>query len=334
MRPHDDAVIAVFRRTNDHLLIPLRRQQGEHKRTHVSVCRVPAREGWAVDQVHDRAAVIDIIAGRNIEVVRPHNRQDRGFGLKRPGVPVLVGARRPARSAIGDAERIRRPVDIREDSQSLVGNRLLAVCRAVGEEIFAGVRIRSRRRVGVSDDLVDGLGDAGESLPIEIMRARLIGRPERRAQAVRQLGQIAVGDKGVAKRLLLLFGERQQGGLPYDSSLDSAGDGVVGGQRGPAVRAARQGGDRGQASESGHVGRALRVGRDDAHRQARQGLSRILLCSSRRSSSTASHRIVDPFFCIAMTASSNDLGDRRGLDVPASWRPVERNLSARQAASL
>ena len=40
------------------------------------------------------------------------------------------------------------------------------------------------------------------------MRARLIGGPQGRAEAVRQLGQIAVGDESVAQRLLLLFAER------------------------------------------------------------------------------------------------------------------------------
>jgi hypothetical protein len=108
---------------------------------------------------------------------------------------------------------------------------------AIGEEIFGGVRIGSRCRVGVGDHLCDGLGDAGEALPIEIVRARLIGRAHGRAEAVRQLGEIAVGDEGVAQRLLLLFRERQQGGLPDDSRLDSAGHGEVGGQGGLAGRA-------------------------------------------------------------------------------------------------
>ena len=50
------------------------------------------------------------------------------------------------------------------------------------------------------------------------MRARLISRAQGRAQTVRQLGEIAVGDEGVAQSLLLLFGERQEGGLA-DSTI-------------------------------------------------------------------------------------------------------------------
>ena len=99
------------------------------------------------------------------------------------------------------------------------------------------------------------------------MRARLIGRPQGRAEAVRQLGQIAVGDEGVAQRLLLLFGERQQGGLPDDARLDPAGDGVVRGQGRLAGRAAQKGGDRREAAQDGHVGRRLRVDRGGAQHE-------------------------------------------------------------------
>jgi hypothetical protein len=92
------------------------------------------------------------------------------------------------------------------------------------------------------------------------MRARLIGGRKRGAEAVAQLGQIAVRDEGVAQSLLLLFGERHEGRLPYNAGLDSAGHGEVGGERGPASRAAHQGGDRGQVLEGGEIGGALRVG--------------------------------------------------------------------------
>ena len=107
VRPHDDAVVAVFRAAGDHLLIAIGHQHGEQNRTHVAVGRVPAREGWAVDQVHDGAAVIDVVAGRNIEVVRSHDRQDRGLGLKRTGIPESVGAGSSGRSAIGCGQKDR-----------------------------------------------------------------------------------------------------------------------------------------------------------------------------------------------------------------------------------
>ena len=99
------------------------------------------------------------------------------------------------------------------------------------------------------------------------MRTRLIGRAQGRAKAVRQLGEIAVGDEGVAQRLLLLFRERQQGGLPNGARLDPAGDGEVGGQSGVAGRAVRKGGDRRQALENRQILRGLRVGPGGAHHQ-------------------------------------------------------------------
>ena len=97
------------------------------------------------------------------------------------------------------------------------------------------------------------------------MRARLISRAQGRAEPVGQLDEIAVGDEGVAQSLLLLFRERQQSRLANGAGLDSAGDGEVGAQRRHSVYGLREGGDRSQALESGHVGHALRVGRRDAH---------------------------------------------------------------------
>ena len=49
--------------------------------------------------------------------------------------------------------------------------------------------------------------------PVEIMRARLVGGAQGRAEPVCQLDEIAVGDEGVAQSLLLLFRERQQSRL-------------------------------------------------------------------------------------------------------------------------
>ena len=92
------------------------------------------------------------------------------------------------------------------------------------------------------------------------MRARLIGRPEGRAEAIRQLRDVAVRDERVAQRLLLLFRERQQGGLAYDARLNPAGDGVIGRERRFAFRALRKGRDRRQALEDDEVDRGLSVG--------------------------------------------------------------------------
>ena len=97
----------------------------------------------------------------------------------------------------------------------LFGDRLFPVLGAVGEQIFRRVRIRPRGRIGVGDQVCDGLRDAGEfPLPVEIAGARLIGRRQSRPETVGQLGQIAIGDEGVAQGLLLLFVEGQQGRLP------------------------------------------------------------------------------------------------------------------------
>ena len=52
------------------------------------------------------------------------------------------------------------------------------------------------------------------------MRARLVGGVQSRAQTVRQLGKVAVGDEGVAQSLLLLFGEGQEGRLANRAGLD------------------------------------------------------------------------------------------------------------------
>ena len=103
------------------------------------------------------------------------------------------------------------------------------------------------------------LGDAGEALPIEVMRARQISRPQCRAEAVRQLGEIAVGDERIAQRLLLLR-ERKQSGLPNDSRLNPAGDGVVGRQGGFAGHGVRKGRDWSQTPQDSHIGCGLRVG--------------------------------------------------------------------------
>src|SRR5271166_2217758 len=49
-----------------------------------------------------------------------------------------------------------------EDGHGLVGNRLFAVGRTVGEEVLARVRVRSRRRVDVGDHFCDGFRDGLE----------------------------------------------------------------------------------------------------------------------------------------------------------------------------
>src|SRR6185437_4656083 len=112
-----------------------------------------------------------------------------------------------------------------------------------------------------------------EALPVEIMRARLVGRAQGRAETVRELREIAVGDERVAQSLLLLFGERQQRRLANDAGLDSAGDGEVGGQSRPAVWRAGKSGDWSQALEDRHVGQALRIGPGDAHHQGEKAQS-------------------------------------------------------------
>ena len=44
--------------------------------------------------------------------------------------------------------------------------------------------------------------------PIFTMSARQVACTEGRPQPVRKLGEVASSDKGISKRLLLLFGER------------------------------------------------------------------------------------------------------------------------------
>ena len=100
------------------------------------------------------------------------------------------------------------------------------------------------------------------------MRARLIGRAQGRAETIRKLSEIAVGDEGVAQSLLLLFGERQQSRLANGARLDPAGDGEVGGERRPAVRRAGKRGDRSKPLKDGHVGCGLRVGPGAAQHQS------------------------------------------------------------------
>ncbi len=99
------------------------------------------------------------------------------------------------------------------------------------------------------------------------MRARLIGGAQGRAQTVRQLGEIAVGDEGVAQSLLLLFGEGHEGRLANRARLDSPGDGEVRGERSLAIRGVGKSGDWSEAFEGGHVGRGLRVKPCAAHHQ-------------------------------------------------------------------
>ena len=63
-------------------------------------------------------------------------------------------------------------------------------------------------RVRVGNDVSDSRGQAGEMRPIDVVGARQISGAERGPQAVRQFGEVPLGDKDITQRLLLLFRER------------------------------------------------------------------------------------------------------------------------------
>ena len=102
---------------------------------------------------------------------------------------------------------------------------------ALAKKYLPEFGIRVRRRVRVGDEVGDGLRNAGEMLAVGVVGARQIGRAERRAEPVGEIGEIAVGDEGVLERLLLLIGKGQKRRLPDGAGLDAAGDGEVRGQR-------------------------------------------------------------------------------------------------------
>ena len=95
-------------------------------------------------------------------------------------------------------------------------------------------------------------------------------------------GEVAVGDEGVAQRLLLLLGEGQQGRLADGAGLDAARHGVVAAERGPAGGGLRQHRDRGETLQHRDVGRRLGRGRErqEAQPNARLSLSMAVMGSS------------------------------------------------------
>ncbi len=70
---NDDAAIPIFRATRDHLLVPLRHQDGQKQSSRVAVSGVAAWIRRAIDQVHNWSAIVYRVAGGNIEVVGADN---------------------------------------------------------------------------------------------------------------------------------------------------------------------------------------------------------------------------------------------------------------------
>ena len=125
-----------------------------------------------------------------------------------------------------------------------------------------GIRVGNNNGDGVRDFC--GVGAAA----IDVVRARQPGRAERRSEAVSKLREIGIGDEGVAKRLLLLFGEGQQSGLADGARLNSASDGIVRSQSGLAGVGFGQSGDRSEALQHRHVRWRLRVCRGEHERES------------------------------------------------------------------
>ena len=67
-----------------------------------------------------------------------------------------------------------------------------------------------------------------------VVGSRRISCAERGAEAVRQLGEITIRDRGISKSLQFLICKRQQSRLPNDPGLNSPREGEVGSERRPA----------------------------------------------------------------------------------------------------
>jgi hypothetical protein len=107
VRTHEDAIVAIFSAARDHLLVSLRKQEGQNHRTGVTVGGVTAWIGGTIDKVHDRAALVDFVIGGHVEVVRAGDACNAWLGLKRMRVAVCAGSRAASRKAVVLAEHIR-----------------------------------------------------------------------------------------------------------------------------------------------------------------------------------------------------------------------------------
>ena len=156
-----------------------------------------ARIGGAVDQVHHRPLIIDRVVGRRVEIVVADDGQDALLGLEGPRIAIGVGTGRAGGASIGGAEHVGLPANVAQDGAGLLAHRRLAVRRAVGEEIFARIGIGFGRGAGIADQVGDRGGDVGEVLPVIVVRAGDIGAAQRRPEAIRQAGEVAIGDEGI-----------------------------------------------------------------------------------------------------------------------------------------
>ncbi len=211
---------------------------------------------------------------------RPGSGED-GQGLHRAGVAERVRARRAGGAAIGAAEHVRHG-PVRQDRRRLLGDGRLPVLGGVGEEVLAGVRIGFRDVVRVADQLGEGRRDAGEGLVVGVARLGLIGLADPRAEAVRELRRVAVGDEAILQGQQALLGQRQQRRLLRGSALDVARHRQVRGEGRLARRALRQTRDGGKAAQGAEVGLALRQRRTDTvrHRAASPRAGRCLMLRS------------------------------------------------------
>ena len=140
---------------------------------------------------------------------------------------------------------------------------------ALAKKYLAEVCIRSRSRVRVGDDVGDGLGQACEMGPIDVVGTRHVSGAERGPQSVRQIGEVVIRNKDVAKSLLLLFRERQERGLPNRTVLNAARYGEVRADRRSSFGRVRQHSDWSESAEHGHIGGRLRS-RLEVHRTAQR----------------------------------------------------------------
>ena len=260
MRAHHDAVVAVFGRARDHLLVALGHQQREDERFRISVGRVAARIGRAVGEILVGAAQpVEAVRGP-AEIIRAAKGGQHRLGLEGAGIAVGVRALAAGRPVIGLAEDVICSAGREEFRRHRFRDRLLAVLRAVGKEILAGVRVRLGRRIRVGNEIGDGFRDIRKGLPVHIGGLRLIDLAEFRSEPVGELRRIAVGDETVLQGELLLVLERQQEGLLDLAGLDAAGDGKIGRERRLAFRRLEKDRDRRQAVERLHVRRGLGMG--------------------------------------------------------------------------
>ena len=134
------------------------------------------------------------------------------------------------RPAIVDTEWIGRAVDILEDREGLVGTDFLPFVVPLAKKYLPGSN-RSAVEVGIGDHIETALETPPKPAPGRNNARAPDRRRARSRRTVSQLGEIAVGDEGVAQSLLLLFGEGHEGRGADRARLDSPGDCEVRGER-------------------------------------------------------------------------------------------------------